>query len=179
MKCRWPNSLMSANFVQVQPRLQDLQDLLRQLFFDENFKPTSHANHTFDLDLLDFDILIGVWSQSQMIIGPVDLTQETSHVVSDLLCLEFSEIMVQTIDPSLLALDVTRNNTDADHDDSTTLYGDDNQHIFSNQFESENTDTTYSPPDAPDLAVSQLESTANLGVKPSIEDFASIGAHVN
>lgn len=179
-KLKWPNSLMSANFAQVQPRLQELQDLLRQLFFDQNFKPTSHANHTFDLDLPDFNILIEVRSQSQMIIGPVSLAQEIPYFVSDLLCLEFSENMVQTINPSLLSLDVTQNNTDADHDDSTTLYGDDNQPIFSYQFESESTDTTYPPPDAPDLAVSQSESTANLGVKPSAsEDFASIGAYFN
>ena len=35
---QWPNSLMSAIFAQAQPRLQGLQDLLRLLFFDENFK---------------------------------------------------------------------------------------------------------------------------------------------
>lgn len=177
---QWPNSLMSAIFAQVQPRLQDLQDLLRQLFLDETIKPTSHANHTFDFGPHEFEILIGVRSQSQKIFGPVDFAQDMSYVVSDLLCSEFSENMAQTIDPSLLSLGMTRNNTDADHDASTTLCSSDDQAIFSNQFESEITDTTYPHPDAPDLTVSRWESTSDLDVEPSAgEDFLGIGYMFN
>lgn len=176
---QWPNSLMSAIFAQAQPRLQGLQDLLRLLFFDENFKPTSHANHTFDFGPPEFEILIGVRSQIQGICGSVDFAQ-IRYIVSDLLCSEFGENMAQTIDPSLLPLDMTRNDTDADHDDSTTLCSSDDQAIFSNQVGSGITNTTYPPPDVPDLTISRRESTVDLGVEPSAgEDFAFIGDHLN
>lgn len=174
---QWPNSLMSDIFAQVQPRLQGLQNLLRQLFLDESSDSASCTNHSFDSNSPACDILIEVWPQTQEILVPGDSPQDVFYAVNDLLLSDFNESMgnpsasPQTIDPSLLRLSMAWNDTGAD-DVSTTLYSSDEQAIFSYNIETENTDTTHPPPDAPDLNASQWENTGDSG-----QDLACIGAN--
>lgn len=193
IKLQRPNSLLSDVFAQVQPRLEGLMELLRQLLVEGKGDTRFDVNDSLGSNLPQFDITIGLTSEMQEIIAPLGYTGGIRqnwllYPISVLLRSDFNESMnlptsySQTIDPSLLSPEIDRKTTVVDAGASTTLYSSDNRAIFSSGIEhSQSTDVTYPHPDATGVLPSPLAaylSSFDSATGPSAgADFLHIGGH--
>jgi hypothetical protein len=185
LNLQWPNSLMSDIFTHVQPsdRLRNLRELLRQLVLDGGFESTSDPNESLESAFPQCDIMIEFPYEMRETLVPVGFTQglRQAYAVKMLLRSDFEESMKnpitspQTINPSLLSPELSRDNTIADHEASTALDSGDDLAIFSYGAETQNTETTSPPPDTPGFFASAYEST--LATIP--QDFAYMGNHLS
>lgn len=188
MDLQRPNSLMSDILKHVQPRLQNLRELLRRLVLEE-FGPASDANNNFNSNLPQFDIMIGLPSEIRETFVPVSFTQGTrqAYAVNVLLrsdfdeSIEISSIPPETFKPSCLSYQPDQSIATADYEALTAL-GSSDDPIFSNHIPNSNTELTYPSPDATNYFTSELESTLATfpsPVAPSPEDFAGMGDHLS
>lgn len=187
LKREWRDSLMSDIFAHMHPQLESVQKILHQLVLDEGFKSTSDTYDSFDSDLRLFDVMIGLSHEMPERSVPVGFPPgmhqyQQIYAVNVLLRSDFDESVgnsttdPETIDPSVISLDMTWSNTIAEYDASTALYNSDDRATLSYDAGTQNTEITYPPPEAPDLTASRGESTGDLDFKPSAgQDFACLG----
>ncbi|KUL91409.1 hypothetical protein ZTR_01859 [Talaromyces verruculosus] len=176
----WRGSLMLDIFAHMHPQLESVQKILHRLVLDERFESPSNAYDSFDSNLCQFDVMIGLSHEMPERRVPIGLQQ--MYTVEELLRSDFDESVgnlttdPETIDPSVISFDMTWNHTIA-YDASTTLYNSDNRAIFSYDARTQNTEITYPSSDAQDLTPSRRESTTDLGIAPGPEDFQYVGNH--
>lgn len=185
----WRGSLLSDIFAHMHPQLESVQKILHQLVLDEGFKSTSTAYDSFDSDLRQFDVMIGLSYEMPERFVPIGFPQgmyQYQQIYTNvLLRSDFDESVgnsttdLETIDPSVISLDKAWNNTIADYDASTALYNSDNRAISSYGAGTQDTEITYPPSDASDLTLCRWESTADLDVEPAPEDLAYVGNHLS